>query len=389
MARREKGTGSIYQRENGTWVGVLREISLTTGKPKSKYFSGRTEAEVKKKIREYNRQGRPSDGNAGKISVSDYLDSWLKTYKMPVLKSSSYDKLENTVIHQVKPNLGMIQLNQLTSEDIQNMLTKLKNEDGYSYSIVKKAYDCMNEVLRHAMIREDIVKNPMMLVRMPEKSLFPKKEIRIFTDRESALITEEVCRQYSTGTPVYVYGDAYILMLNTGLRLGEVIGLEKSDWDAQKKTLSVKRNIQSVKKRDSKGVPITGKELVTNTTKTYSGERTVPLNENATAALERLCRKHPNSKWIVCSSKGEMVPPERVERTFYRILKNLDISQAGTHSLRHTFASLLFAEGVDIKTVSTILGHASIQITLNTYIHLLEKADHNAVAKLDDVICST
>ena len=73
---------------------------------------------------------------------------------------------------------------------------------------------------------------------------------------------------------------------------------------------------------------------------------------------------------------------------FRRILKNLNIPQAGTHTLRHTFASLLFAEGVDIKTVSTILGHASIQITLNTYVHLLEKADHNAVAKLDNVICS-
>ena len=66
MARREKGTGSIYQRENGTWVGVLREISLVTGKPKSKYFSGKTEAEVKRKIREYNRQGRPSETNVKK-----------------------------------------------------------------------------------------------------------------------------------------------------------------------------------------------------------------------------------------------------------------------------------------------------------------------------------
>ena len=388
MARREKGTGTIYQRENGKWVGVIRDVSADSGKVKTKCFSGKSEAEVKKKIREYNRQGRPSDGNAKNVSVAEYLDAWLKTYKMPALKPDSYDRLEITVLHQINPNIGMIQIGQLTSEDIQNMLTKLKNEDGYSYSSVKKVYDCMNDVLRHALIREDIVKNPMLLVKKPEKKLFPKKEIRIFTERESSLITEEVSRQYSTGSPVYVYGDAYILTLNTGLRLGELIGLEKSDWDAQKKTITVKRNIQSVKKRDSKGAPITGRELVANTTKTYSGERTVPLNANATAALERLCRKHPNSKWIVCSSKGEMVPPERVERTFYRVLKNLNIPQAGTHALRHTFASLLFAKGVDIKTISTILGHASIQITLNTYIHLFEKADHNAVAKLDNVICS-
>ena len=134
MARREKGTGTIYQRENGKWVGVIRDVSPDNGKVKTKCFSGKTEAEVKKKIREYNRQGRPAEEKMKIFSVSDYLDAWLKTYKMPVLKSSSYDKLENTVNHQIKPNIGMIQLAQLTSDDIQNMLTKLKNEDGYDLS---------------------------------------------------------------------------------------------------------------------------------------------------------------------------------------------------------------------------------------------------------------
>ena len=144
MARREKGTGTIYQRENGKWVGVIRDVSPDNGKVKTKCFSGKTEAEVKKKIREYNRQGRPSEGNAKNISVADYLDAWLITYKMPVLKSSSYDRLENTVLHQIKPNIGMIQISQLTSEDIQNLLTKIKNEDGYSYSIVMRMQESIN-----------------------------------------------------------------------------------------------------------------------------------------------------------------------------------------------------------------------------------------------------
>ena len=80
-----------------------------------------------------------------------------------------------------------------------------------------------------------------------------------------------------------------------------------------------------------------------------------------------------------------MVPPERVERTFYYLLNNVGLEREGPHSLRHTFASLLFAKGVDVKTVSTLLGHASIQITLNTYIHLMENVEYDAVAKLDDL----
>lgn len=97
------------------------------------------------------------------------------------------------------------------------------------------------------------------------------------------------------------------------------------------------------------------------------------MNKNATEALQRLCDAHPNSKEIVCGAKGTVIPPERLERTFYRILKNAGLEKTGVHSLRHTFASVLFAKGVDVKTVSKLLGHASIQITLNTYIHLIER----------------
>jgi integrase len=239
-------------------------------------------------------------------------------------------------------------------------------------------------MFEHATIADDVTKNPMLLVNMLAASEFEKKEIRYFTEEECALLIEESSRQYSTGKLVYQYADAYVLMLNTGIRLGEAIGLKKTDWDKKEKTLHIQRNIQSISKRDTNGNRIKGKQLVTNTTKTYSGDRILPLNKAATEALERLCEQHPNSEYIVCSSKGEIIPPERLERTFYRILKNVGICQAGTHSLRHTFASVLFAKGTDVKTVSELLGHASIQITLNTYVHLIGKPKHNAVAKLDD-----
>lgn len=379
--RREKGTGTIYQRGD-SWVGKI-DIGVVDGKRKFKYLSGKTEAEVKRKIREFNKSSDPAE--IKKVSVETYLMEWLRVYKKSSMKASSYDTLEGTATRYVIPALGSIQLAQLDSDDIQGMITHMKDE-GRSHSIVKKAHDCIGAMLKHALIRGDIIRNPMILVNMPSRDLFEKKEIRIFTKDEVRLITEETARQYTTGAPVYAYGDAYVLMLNTGLRMGEVIGLRKSDWNREERTLHVQRNIQRVKRRDAAGNATKGFELVENSTKTYSGDRVVPLNIKATEALQRLTERHPDSDVIVCSTKGTMIPPERFERTLYYMLDNLGIERTGTHSLRHTFASLLFASGTDVKTVSKILGHASIQITLNTYIHLIDKADHKAVAALDQAI---
>lgn len=381
--RRENGSGYIYQRENGKWVGRLYDGVKSDGSPKIKYFSGKSEAEVKKKIREYNKSGLKID--IKKITVKEYILNWLAVYKKDSLKPSSYDRLENTVKHQVIPNIGMIQLQQLNSDDIQSLLNQLKSE-AYSYSTIKKVHDCLNDVLTHATIKGDIVKNPMLLVKMPEKNLFETKEIRYFNKQEIALIKEECERKYKNGNLKYSYGDVYILMLNTGLRMGEVIGLEKADWDKENKTLHIQRNVQSIMKRDKNGKRIKGRELNYNTTKTYSGDRILPVNKTATEALERLCAKSSDEiQYIVCQTNGKTVPPDRIERTFYRILKNIGIEKTGTHSLRHTFASILFADKVDIKTVSKLLGHASIQITLNTYIHIIENIEHEAVALLDDI----
>lgn len=125
-------------------------------------------------------------------------------------------------------------------------------------------------------------------------------------------------------------------MLNTGIRLGEAIGLKKTDWNKGESTLHIQRNIQSISKRDNGGNRVQGKQLVANTTKTYSGG-IILLNKAATEAIQRLCEQHPDAECIICSSKGDMIPPERLERTFYRILKNVGISQAGLHSLRHPY----------------------------------------------------
>lgn len=380
--KRDNGTGTIYRRDNGTWVGKIYIGRDHTGKEKFKYLSGKTESDVKRKIREYNKSATPTD--TSRVSVENYIYNWLNTYKKNTIKDTSYDTLEKTVRNYIVPGLGSFHFSQLTSDDIQKFLQKLK-EEGYSYSIVKKAYNCLNEVFKHASVRQDISMNPMLAVKMLSEETFDKKEIRFFNERECMAIIEEARRTYSSGRPVYVYGDVFVLILNTGLRLGEVLGLEKEDWNKEDKTLRVKRNLQFVSKRDDSGNAIQGRVRIMNSTKTYSGDRTIPLNESATAALERLCSQFPDKKQIVSTSKGTEASHQNIERTFTYLLDNIGIDRAGPHSLRHTFASILFSRGVDVKTVSELLGHANVQITMNTYIHLLGNTKHSAVGKLDEI----
>ncbi len=272
-ARRDNGSGTIYQRENGTWQGKIYLGKKPDGTPKYKYLSGKSKTEVRRKIREF--LFTDSEQEMEEITLGEYIRRWMKTYKQGTIKESSYDALESTFRNHIEPYIGDIQLQQLTPDDIQKLLMNMKNKKNLSHSTIKKTYDCLNAALKFATIKRDISYNPMLPVIMPEKTLFEKKEIRFFDAQECALIIEECRRTYSTGKPVYVYADVYILMLNTGIRMGEAIALEKRDWNREQKTLRIQRNIQSVQKRDENGDRITGKRLITNSTKTYSGKSNV------------------------------------------------------------------------------------------------------------------
>lgn len=384
MQRREKGTGTIYQRENGTWVGRVSIGRGRDGKIKYKCFSGKSETEVKRKIREYNKSdARKISVDASQALFQNYLRSWLTNVKKISLKPSSYDRLESTAINQVIPRIGTFKIGEITPEDIGKMLSDIKDE-GLSYSTVKKAFDCASGVMTYAFNKRDIPYNPAALANKPNESNFSKKEIRYFTPQEAALITEECSRLYKTGRPVYPYGDAFILALHTGLRMGELIALQKNDIDFDNKRLTVRRNAQVVANRNEDGSKATGKRTVLSTTKTYSGTRVISLNNTALEAARRLCKAHPVSSYVICGENGSQIPHERFERSFYRILDNCGLERTGVHSLRHTFASMLFERGVDIKTISTLLGHASVKITVDTYIHLIQDTGKYAVESLED-----
>lgn len=167
--RREKGTGNIYQRKNGSWVGRLTSGVRPDGKPNTMYFSGKTAGEVKHKILEFNRSGLRV--NANKVTVEEYLVTWLVESKRDTLSDSEYDDLKKIVESYILPNIGSMKIFELGSEDLQKMLLKLRNE-GCSFSIVKDVYCCLNEVMIYACYDKVVSVNPMLSVKMLHQDFF-------------------------------------------------------------------------------------------------------------------------------------------------------------------------------------------------------------------------
>lgn len=127
VQRREKGTGTIYQRENGTWIGRICIGRGRDGKIKHKCISGKTEAEVRRKIREYNRTECPL--NPQQMLLKDYLMRWLTNIKKISLKPSSYDRLESTALKQVIPRIGTFKISEITRRTSEACSAKSRTRD--------------------------------------------------------------------------------------------------------------------------------------------------------------------------------------------------------------------------------------------------------------------
>jgi integrase len=170
--------------------------------------------------------------------------------------------------------------------------------------------------------------------------------------------------------------------------MGEALALKWVDVDFINKKIKIDNNIVMAKNRKKEKETDPSIILIgQDTTKTKKGVRYVGLSKKAFNALEQLKRmKYYNPDGYVFTTENNTpIRPRNLQNTFDSILSKANINHVGLHALRHTFASMLFKKGIDIKTVSEILGHADVRTTYNTYIHLIEEQKKNAIDVLDDI----
>ena len=381
--KRENGQGSIYLRKDGRWVASIQNGFKENGKPNIKTKYAKTQAEAKRKLKELIKEiYTPTEEVITNNSlVREYCDNWLQNVQSNILKPSSYDRKEITLENQVYPLIGDICMSQVSFDDIQDMINELKKQD-LSYSTIKKAYEAINGCFKYALIKGDINKNPCIGVTLPKNLKHQDGDIKFYTEKQVELLLNQSTIKYNNGKSKYRLGYGIQLLLYTGLRIGEALALTWEDVDIQNKTIKVNKNLKQVKNRDDNQSVY--KIIIQSSTKTNSGTRIVPLNNKSIEALKQIKEITGQYKYVFSTETGNNVSSRTCDRMFRKIQENCGFKEIyGVHALRHTFASLLFKKGVDVKTVSEILGHKDVSVTYNTYIHLIQEQKVNAMNLLD------
>jgi len=388
MQKKLLTNGNVFKRTDGRWCGVVWYMD-EQGNRKRKSFSGTTKQETNKKITSYiaEFENQVEESDESKKTLRDSIQNWLEITKFPTVEQTTYDRLECTAKNQVYPILGNKVVGDIVATDIKNILNTLMNK-GLAYSTVKKAYVLLNEYFKTMYLEEMINKNPMDNVEMIKKAnflsaqskeLLPECEtITILDPNELKKFKKEAFATYSNGERKHKQAAAYILMLNTGARPGEILAVDNRDIDIEKRQMKIQNSVKEVYNRD--GTKATGdRKSKVGKTKTLTSNRISPLNDTAIEMIKLLREEYyfGEDTPLICDEHGDYTKPVNFRKRFYRILKDAGIETKGLHSLRHTFATNLVngikqsdgtIKALSPKQVADILGHTTSQITEMYYV---------------------
>lgn len=383
--KRKKGEGSWgkktingieYQRYRKIYNGITKE------------FYGRTVKEVKEKIKgfeERNMYVKRTD--VQKQTFGEYLENWFKNIRVYEVESSTYLRNEQTINYHIKDSsLYNAQMVNVDFELCQSLINKLSEK--YSRSTISKVYVILNMCFNHALTKGHIGENPMMKVKMPKESSLVKKKKEAkwlsSSDVEKIVLeaervnTREFRIKGKVGERVYGANAYYIiLIIYTGLRIGELMALTWNDIDFKNKTLNVNKS-------RAKGM-IDGKTtLYIKDPKSESGTRIIPLSDRAIYALQKIKEcSSSDSDLVVSNTSSESNITRTINRMLFRA--GCETEKCGLHALRHTFGSLLLEKGIDLKTISYLLGHSDITVTANIYLHVTREQAINSIEVLNKV----
>jgi len=348
--------GSIYRRKDGRYEARL-SLGSFSGKRHQISFYGKTMDEAGNKLKNYYHQLLMEETGDGRpqIKVSELCSEWLVAMQNH-LKISTMANYRMKIEKHILPAFGSDLCSKVTSAAVQAFINK-KIESGLSGRYVSDIIVLIKTVFRYARA-QGYAADPLGNIIMP-KCKTP--DVRILTpDQQNTLKTYIFSKQTLTHA-----GIAFALFM--GLRIGEVCGLKWSDIDFEKRTLTVRRTVQRV----STGSGKTRTKLVVMPPKSESSHREIPLPGRIYDALLALRSEKVsiNDDYFIVSGTMRPTEPRAMQYRFAAILKNAELPSCTFHSLRHAMATAALAAGFDVKTLSEILGHSKIEITLARYVH--------------------
>lgn len=292
------------------------------------------------------------------MKLKQWLTIWLEKYQKNTIKIRTYSSYQSLISIHINPLLGDYKSNQLNSSILQDYINS-KIDHG---NLINGKWLSTNSILAIASILKNSLKLALKL-DLIEKDCFSKlsvpclkqKEIDAFSIKDQKKI-EGYCLSLKKDNHFGI-----ILCLYTGIRIGELLSLTWNDIDFKKRLLNIRHTLTRFKQNE---------QIVTllDEPKTRKSKRIIPISPTLISYL-KVIKNRSKSTYVISTRTNSFVSIRNYQRTYKRLLKKYNVNYKNFHALRHTFATRALESGIDIKTLSELLGHTSATITLNRYAH--------------------
>lgn len=374
---------NIYKRKDGRYEGRYVTGKKSNGTTRFGYVYGMRYTDVKKRLLEKKAEIQQTihpEAAVRGMTVEKWMRSWLETDLLGGIKASSYLTYLNQMNRHILPCLGRMQMASITPEMVHSFLECLQAK-GLGENTVRGIYRLLSAAMRAALDDGIITKNPCRKICVKRGE---RVQQRVFS-REEQKKVEKTLSQGEDLTALFA--------MYTGLRLGEICGLRWSDINWENGTATVCRTVQRLKRMDTdKCLKCGGAKtyLMIGSPKSPSSCRTIPIPTFLLKRLE-IQKKQRSAVQLttgyIFGTGMRAADPRTIQRRFAGVVRRLEIPDAHFHTLRHSYATRLLEMGVDVKTVSQLLGHSSAKTTLDCYAHSLLDQQRSAVAKLSACAC--
>lgn len=341
----EKIIEEVYQKKD-------RRYGVKNSKKEVLNYESLYKKGVNKAIKKYNNNVNIKIENSDLLVVNkNYLEydiyKWLKTVKIRC-KKSTYSNYQYTVYSRIIPKFGKIKKSNITSELINNYTVELLDE-GLMPKTIKDILILLGQILKFS--------NISIKIAMPK---IPKNEIQIFSKEEQAKLEKNLLENMD------LINFGIFFCLYTGLRIGELCALKWENIDIKNKKIKIKKTINRIKDTDNKSKNKT--TIIIDDPKSISSIREIPIPKFILPILKEFGKNVSENSFLI-TGNDKFIETRTYFNHYKKVLKNINLKSYNFHALRHTFATRCIENGCDPKTLSEILGHSSVKITLERYVH--------------------